>query len=140
MASSRLTATPPAHVQWAATRPHDPLSAEDAHAAALALQATVGNRAAGRLLAEGAGQPIDPAIRREVEPVLGTDLSSVRVHVGHDATEAAQALHARAFTIGDHIGFAPGAFAPALAGGAAFSPTSLLMCSSNAMHRRATPR
>jgi outer membrane protein OmpA-like peptidoglycan-associated protein len=55
------------------------------------------------------GRPLDPAVRRGMETRLGHDFSSVRVHHG---AEEARALHARAFTVGEDITFAPGQFAP----------------------------
>jgi hypothetical protein len=43
------------------------------------------------------GQPVDPAVRSQVEPHLGADLGSVRVHTGGDAATASSAIGARAF-------------------------------------------
>jgi hypothetical protein len=43
----------------------------------------------------------------------GFDFSSIRVHHGSDAQRAAQALHARAFTVGEHIVFGAGEYQPA---------------------------
>ncbi len=43
---------------------------------------------------------LDPRMARELEPILG-DVSRVRVHTGPLATEAARAMDARAFAIGD---------------------------------------
>lgn len=50
------------------------------------------------LSSKGAGQPVAPAIQRQVEPALGADLSGVRVHRGEAADTAARQLNARAFT------------------------------------------
>jgi len=58
--------------------------------------------------APGAGKPLDPAVRGRLEARLGHDFSTVRIHHGPEAT----ALHARAFTVGEDVTFAPGQFAP----------------------------
>jgi len=42
-------------------------------------------------------------VRKQIEPVLGADLSDVRVHAGPVASRSARALDARAFTRGQHI-------------------------------------
>jgi outer membrane protein OmpA-like peptidoglycan-associated protein len=54
------------------------------------------------------GRPLDPTVRGRMETRLGHDFSTVRVHHGPDA----KALHARAFTVGEDVTFAPGQFAP----------------------------
>jgi hypothetical protein len=65
------------------------------------------------LLADSTPSAVDPAIARAVRPYLG-DVADVRVHTGRLATEAAQAMDARAFAIGDRdifidaTDFAPG--------------------------------
>jgi hypothetical protein len=52
------------------------------------------------LLADSTPSRVDPKIARALRPYLG-DLSDVRVHTGRVASEAAQAMEARAFAIGD---------------------------------------
>ncbi len=52
------------------------------------------------LLADALPSRVDPTIARTLRPILG-DVSDVRVHTGALATEAAQAMQARAFAIGD---------------------------------------
>lgn len=49
------------------------------------------------------GKPINDDIRQHVEPVLGADISQVRVHDSPDANRAAESLHAKAFTNRNHI-------------------------------------
>ena len=49
------------------------------------------------------GQPISMANREVLEPMLGIDAGSVRVHQGPDAAAAAAALQADALTVGEHI-------------------------------------
>lgn len=51
----------------------------------------------------GAGQRLPAAQRARFEPVLGMDLSGVRVHDGPAATKAAAARTAHAFTVGNHV-------------------------------------
>ncbi len=56
------------------------------------------------------GQPLDLEIRNFFESRFGTDLSHVRLHTGADANDAAEQISAKAFTLGNHIGFASGAY------------------------------
>jgi Domain of unknown function (DUF4157) len=65
----------------------------------------------------GGGQPLDGATRAFMEPRFGRDFSGVRVHAGTDADRAAKAVHARAYTVGQHIVFGSGEFAPTLGRG-----------------------
>ncbi len=58
------------------------------------------------------GRPLPAAARGFFEPRLRHDFSAVRVHAGPDAASAATALGARAFTLGPHIAFAAGQYAP----------------------------
>jgi hypothetical protein len=58
------------------------------------------------------GRPLDSATRALIEPLLGYDFSQVRVHTDAPAVRSASALNARAFTVGDHIGFAAGEYSP----------------------------
>lgn len=52
------------------------------------------------LLADNLPSRVDPNIARALRPILG-DVSDVRVHTGKVASEAASAMQARAFAIGD---------------------------------------
>ncbi len=65
----------------------------------------------------GGGGPLPASLRAELESCFGYDFSSVRAHTGSEAAAAADALGARAFTVGDHIFFAAGEYQPASAGG-----------------------
>src|SRR5690242_4743878 len=53
---------------------------------------------------------LDTNTRAFMEPRFGYDFSGVRVHTNAKAAEAAGAAHARAFTVGHHIVFAPGEY------------------------------
>ncbi|HGX92444.1 MAG TPA: DUF4157 domain-containing protein [Candidatus Tenderia sp.] len=52
---------------------------------------------------KGPGEPLLPAIRRRIEPVVGTSLNHVRVHRDSKANRTADQLNARAFTHGRDI-------------------------------------
>jgi hypothetical protein len=58
------------------------------------------------------GQPLDPHLRSVMEPGLGYDFSSVRVHSDTPAAQSAHAIGANAYTAGDHIVFGAGKFDP----------------------------
>jgi hypothetical protein len=64
-----------------------------------------------------AGQPLPEELRRRLADELGAELTQVRVHTDDRAARAAGALRARAFTIGDDIYFAAGAYDPTSEGG-----------------------
>ena len=59
------------------------------------------------------GQPLDRTTRAFMEPRFGHDLSQVRIHADGEAAQSAGELHAKAYTVGNHIAFAGGRFAPA---------------------------
>ena len=58
------------------------------------------------------GRPLDPATSSLMSQHFGRDLSDVRIHVGDRASAAAQAIGAQAFTLGQHIVFGAGRYAP----------------------------
>ncbi|OLZ72035.1 hypothetical protein AV521_08880 [Streptomyces sp. IMTB 2501] len=60
----------------------------------------------------GAGHPLDPGIRRELEARLGHDFSRVRVHTDEDSAALADLVGADAVTVGQEIFFRKGAFRP----------------------------
>ncbi|EST20571.1 DUF4157 domain-containing protein, partial [Streptomyces roseochromogenus] len=60
----------------------------------------------------GAGHPLDPGIRRELEARLGHDFSRVRVHTDEDSAALADLVGADAVTVGQEIFFRKGAFHP----------------------------
>ena len=65
----------------------------------------------------GPAQPIPRADRGDFEARFGHDFSRVRIHAGGEAREASDAIGARAFTVGDHIAFAAGEWAPGTSAG-----------------------
>jgi Domain of unknown function (DUF4157) len=58
------------------------------------------------------GTPLDAASRAFFEPRFGQDFSTVRIHTDGEADRSAQAIGARAFTLGRHVVFGSGQFAP----------------------------
>lgn len=58
------------------------------------------------------GQPLAPDIRNFFEPRFGQDFSRVRVHRDGNAHQLSSDMHARAFTLGDHLVFGEGEYQP----------------------------
>ncbi|WP_020476544.1 eCIS core domain-containing protein [Zavarzinella formosa] len=58
------------------------------------------------------GQPLSESTRNFFEPRLGADLSAVRVHTDSQAGRSADAVQAKAYTVGNSIAFANGQYAP----------------------------
>ncbi len=58
------------------------------------------------------GQPLSPSLRAFFEPRFGQDLSQVRVHTDSHAAAAAQAIQAKAFTVGSDVVFGAGQYTP----------------------------
>lgn len=69
-----------------------------------------------RVLAEP-GAPLEPALRHDMEARFGHDFSRVRVHADAPAGRSAREVEALAYTVGHHLVFAPGRFAPTTADG-----------------------
>lgn len=66
---------------------------------------------------KGAGKALPETSRAELEPRFGYDFSDVRIHSDTRSAETAQALKARAFTVGHDIAFNSGEYAPESASG-----------------------
>ena len=64
------------------------------------------------MLDAGGGRPLEPTVRDELEPLVGEDLSDVRVHDDAAAAASAEAADARAYSAGEDIVFGPGRYAP----------------------------
>lgn len=72
------------------------------------------------LLSDDRPDKLDPSLRRELEPIVGTDLSDVRLHTGERAAKMAEAMGAKAFAAGQKdVFFARDQFAPQTAEGKA---------------------
>jgi hypothetical protein len=63
------------------------------------------------------GQPLLPDTRAFMESRFGYDFGGVRVHTDKKAAESAQAVNARAYTVGSDVVFATGHYAPETAQG-----------------------
>jgi hypothetical protein len=58
------------------------------------------------------GRPLESVLRQDMEQRFGYHFSDVRVHTGAAAEQSARDVHARAYTMGHHIVFGAGRFAP----------------------------
>jgi hypothetical protein len=58
------------------------------------------------------GQPLDAATRIDLEGRFGHDFSGVRVHTDSDAAKSAEAVSAKAYTVGRTVVFGQGHYAP----------------------------
>ncbi|HTB80274.1 MAG TPA: DUF4157 domain-containing protein [Opitutaceae bacterium] len=64
-----------------------------------------------------AGEPLDAATRAQMEPRFGQDFSRVRVFRGAQAEHSAEAVNARAYTVGSNLVFGAGQYAPGSSAG-----------------------
>lgn len=64
------------------------------------------------VLGNGSGQPLESTTRAVMEAHFGADFGHVRVHTGPQAAESAQAISARAYTVGRDVVFGSGQYAP----------------------------
>ncbi len=64
-----------------------------------------------------AGQPLPASERAFFEPRFKHDFSQVRIHKDNQAAETARELSARAYTVGQHVVFGEGEYAPDTAAG-----------------------
>ena len=58
------------------------------------------------------GRPLTASVQQQMAPHFGPDVEDVRVHDDAEAGSMAKDLHARAFTQGRDVYFAPGQYAP----------------------------
>ena len=63
------------------------------------------------------GRPLDDATRGLMESRFGHDFSGVRLHTDGRAAESARAVNALAYTVGNHVAFDHGQYAPETSGG-----------------------
>ena len=61
---------------------------------------------------KGGGQPLPESTRAFFEPRFEEDFSQVRVHTDAKAAEAARAVNAEAYTVGQNVVFGSGQYAP----------------------------
>ncbi len=93
-------------------RPTAPDPKEIAGGGAASAPSSAPATAVGLVSDLGAGQPLDPSTRAQMESSFGQDFSRVRVHTDDRAATSAKALNARAFTLGNDIGFGAEQHAP----------------------------
>jgi hypothetical protein len=79
----------------------------------LRLQHAVGNQATARILQSG-GLPLPRDAQAFFERRFGRDFSQVRIHTDGEAANSAQAINARAYTIGKHVFFGTSEYVPEL--------------------------
>ncbi len=77
-----------------------------------AAPANIAPRRVARPTADAGGQPLDSATRAWFEVRFGRDFRGVRVQTGAAADRAARDIAAQAFTVGESIAFADGAYDP----------------------------
>ncbi len=65
----------------------------------------------------GAGRRLEAPLQQDMEQRFGHDFSRVRIHADLQAHRSARAATAQAFTVGAHIAFASGRYAPQTAAG-----------------------
>jgi len=86
------------------------------HAADWWSRSSVWPQGAGIAFVQGAlaspSTPLDEATRSFMEPRFGHDFGQVRVHKDESAADTNRALDALAYTVGDHILFGAGQYAP----------------------------
>ena len=61
---------------------------------------------------KGSGQPMDDAVKNEMESKMGADLSDVKIHTGAGAHDMSESINAKAFTHGQDIYFKDGNYNP----------------------------
>jgi hypothetical protein len=62
--------------------------------------------------ATSGGEPLPGKVRAAMEPAFGADFSGVRVHRDAAAADSARGIGARAYTVGNHVAFGQGQWAP----------------------------
>jgi|GEM_PF-5261615 hypothetical protein len=65
------------------------------------------------------GQPLEPALRQDMEQRFGQDFSRVRVHFDKAAQRSARDVNAHAYTVGNEIVFGEGEYRPSTGVGVA---------------------
>lgn len=58
------------------------------------------------------GMELNPAVRSPMERRFGHDFRNVRIHADGQGAESANAVGAKAYTVGNHVAFASGEYAP----------------------------
>ncbi|TKW79857.1 MAG: DUF4157 domain-containing protein, partial [Bradyrhizobium icense] len=96
-------------VQRKAARPEDKVQRAEAANTSLQAPANVEQNLAGM---RGRGEGMAPELRTQMEQGFGRSFGDVRLHRSPAAGDAAQALNARAFTVGNDVFFGRGEYQP----------------------------
>ncbi len=64
------------------------------------------------VVGRGGGRPLEPDVRFDMEAMLGSDFSNVRIHTDADGSASAAAVQAKAYTVGAEVVFGAGAYVP----------------------------
>ncbi len=103
---------------------NDPRLAKEKAVYLKELQSAYGNRyvqrlydplppsAPGGAAGQSAGRPLEKPVRQDMEQRFGTSLGAVQIHTDKAAADAARGFGARAFTTGQDVYFARGAYQP----------------------------
>jgi hypothetical protein len=67
---------------------------------------------------QSSGEPLDPGLRSRMENRFGASFAHIRIHANSKAAESARSVNALAYTVGEHIAFASGRYAPQTTEGA----------------------
>jgi len=89
---------------------------------------------------QSGGTSLPSDVRERMEPKLGADLSSVRVHTGGESARSATEYGARAFTVGNDVHFNAGEFNPGSKAGdklIAHELTHVVQGQKTGIHRKA---
>jgi hypothetical protein len=111
MAESGAIGAAPVHIQRQCAACGDEKIVQKKQAPSSDAGSSLDTDAAVRVTKQG-GAPLSREVRSHFEPRFGRDLSSVRVHTGSEAAGGAQAVQAKAYTVGNNIVFGSGQFAP----------------------------
>jgi len=88
----------------------------------------------------GIGRSLDGHVRRRMESVFGVSFGKVRVHSDTASAGLAERFNARAFTVGEHVAFAPGEYRPGtIAGDALIAHELAHVVQQSAAREDATP-
>jgi hypothetical protein len=85
--------------------------------AGTAIHGERGLEAVRGLLDREPGEPLARGVRDWAEAALGRDLGDVRIHASRAAAQTAHGIDASAYTVGQHVVFAAGAYAPGTGAG-----------------------
>lgn len=97
------------------SQPHEPAESRAAKTADQVMSGTGAIRPSSRQDKSqniAGGNPLPPSVRRWFEPRFKQDFSAVRIHDDSTAHQSAAAINAKAFTVGQHITFDKGQYAP----------------------------